>query len=158
MPSKCWSSGKYQSHCENPRMCSFLLVLLPLHPVLPSTHWVVTENGKIQAQVIIQHQLHNTSSYIITNITVSGSLSLSISFGIWLLLPMKLLWLLLLEMHPLSVSSNHNIHQRIRIINIIVIILTFWTAWQHIFPPSTTRLCSLYSSGGSHKSFLFRIT
>ena len=33
------------------RMCSFLLVLLPLHPVLPSTHWVVTENGKIQAQV-----------------------------------------------------------------------------------------------------------
>ena len=34
-------------------MCSFLLVLLPLHSVLPSTHWVVTENGKIQAQVFI---------------------------------------------------------------------------------------------------------
>ena len=32
-----------------------------------------------------------------------------------------------------------------------LIIVTFWTAWQHIFPPSTTRLCSLYSSGGSHK-------
>ena len=40
------------------RMCSFLLVLLPLHPVLPSTHWVVTESGKIQAQVITKCYHH----------------------------------------------------------------------------------------------------
>jgi len=48
-------------------MCSFLLVLLPLHPVLPSTHWVVTENGKIQAQpdsIYFLRQPHDFVAFI----------------------------------------------------------------------------------------------
>jgi len=48
-------------------MCSFLLVLLPLHPVLPSTHWVVTESGKIQAQpdsIYFLRQPHDFVAFI----------------------------------------------------------------------------------------------
>ena len=122
----------------------------PLHTLGCHWKWKNSSSG---------HNSTSTSQYIIIHHNKHYCIRFIVFINFfWLLLPMKLLWLLLLEMHPHSVSSNHNIHQRIRIINIIVIILTFWTAWQHIFPPPTTRLCSLYSSGGSQKSFLSRIT
>jgi hypothetical protein len=42
-------------------------MLLPLHPVLPSTHWVVTESGKIQAQpdsIYFLRQPHDFVAFI----------------------------------------------------------------------------------------------
>ena len=143
MPTKCWSSWKYQPYRENSRMCSFLLVLLPLHPVLPSTHWVVTENGKIQAQVKIPDT--NFTIYHHTSTLQTSSYHNHYLYQVLMVAVTNKIVMVI-------VIRNASTFTRELKWSTSLIIVTFWTAWQHIFPTSTTRLCSIYSSGGSHKS------